>query len=99
MGWVNMGQDMWGGKLGSTCRGVEELMLALDSGKAADARADVSRLCTTTWVLKDHVRVSACCIHGHVHEDFFCRRSLSEIVAQAPTISAYPPTLPSTQTR
>jgi len=50
--------------------GVEELMLALDSAApASDPRADVSRLCTTTWVLKD-MRTKYCTQTGACVEEF-----------------------------
>merc|ERR1712232_1437384 len=47
--------------------GVEELMKALDSN--AESVPDVSRLCTTTWVLKD-LRTKYCTQTGACVEEF-----------------------------
>mmetsp|Transcript_15168 Transcript_15168/g.34563 ORF Transcript_15168/g.34563 Transcript_15168/m.34563 type:complete len:582 (-) Transcript_15168:58-1803(-) len=50
--------------------GVEELMMALDSGvPASDPKADVTRLCTTTWVLKD-MRTKYCTQTGACVQEF-----------------------------
>jgi ankyrin repeat protein len=51
--------------------GVEELMRDLDGGAPDDQLPDVSRLCTTTWVIKD-LRTKYCtqteaCIHEFDH--------------------------------
>lgn len=48
--------------------GVEELMRSLDSG-VASAQKDISRLCTTTWVLKD-LRTKYCSEMGGCIEEF-----------------------------
>mmetsp|Transcript_91317 Transcript_91317/g.212402 ORF Transcript_91317/g.212402 Transcript_91317/m.212402 type:complete len:593 (+) Transcript_91317:50-1828(+) len=49
--------------------GVEELMRALDSDLPEDSLPDVSRLCTTTWVLKD-LRTKYCSQTGACVEEF-----------------------------
>mmetsp|Transcript_45471 Transcript_45471/g.131645 ORF Transcript_45471/g.131645 Transcript_45471/m.131645 type:complete len:608 (+) Transcript_45471:36-1859(+) len=49
--------------------GVEELMRALDSDGPPDKVPDLSRLCTTTWVLKD-LRTKYCSQTGACVEEF-----------------------------
>jgi hypothetical protein len=49
--------------------GVEELMKALDGGSEDSSALDISRLCTTTWVLKD-LRTKYCTQTGACVEEF-----------------------------
>merc|ERR1719401_906343 len=49
--------------------GVEELMRLIDGGAKAGEEPDISRLCTTTWVLKD-LRTKYCAQTGACIEEF-----------------------------
>merc|ERR1719499_2746485 len=49
--------------------GVEELMRALDSDGPTNSVPDISRLCTTTWVLKD-LRTKYCAQTGACVQEF-----------------------------